>query len=531
MGIESHPKSPGIGRRDFLRRASLAGLAVAGGVPGISWAVQGDQLHIRNYTEITSLDPPHAVSGAEGIIMRAIFQGLLQIKPGRTWGVELDAAEHFEQIDETHYAFRLKPGQMYSNGFGEMTADDVKFSLERVIDPAINALNAVDMGTLSHVEVHDRYSGTLVLQSPFAAFLTVGIGGMTGAILPRKAIESVGGRFTVNPPCCSGPYLFEEWHAQRKTLLVRNPNWKGPEAAFSEIHIYPLYDEKAAELAFEAGQLDHSEISVESVEPFRRNLPPNSRVEVHLAVRNAWIGMNSENPALRDIRVRRAIQYAIDVDVVLQAGWFGLAEPSTGPIPKGMIGYRPQARIPLKGDRDKAQALLHEAGVSLPMKLTLNTANGAHELTVAQVVQWSLKKVGIEIDIKSQDNNSFLDLGQESKGDQWKDLQLYYQSFNGGADPYYFMVWFTSQQVGLWNWERFSNPEFDRLNEEAMATTDDVERARMYRRMQGLMEDSGCYRFITNEVLPHISRRTVESAILPSGYAHLRGFRPAGSQT
>jgi peptide/nickel transport system substrate-binding protein len=520
-----------INRRDFLRQTSLAGLALAGSAPGVSWAVQGDQLHIRNYTDITSLDPPNSVSGAEGMIEEAIYQGLLQFRSDGSWDLAPDAAETFEKIDDTHYAFRLKPDQQFSNGFGEMTADDVKFSLERAIDPALNALNAPDLGPFSHVEVHDRYSGMLVLKSPYAAFESVGLAGMTGAILSRKAMESVGGRFTVNPPSCSGPYLFREWRAQRKTILDRNPSWKGPEAAFSEVHIYPMYDKKAGEMAFEAGQIDCAWISVESVEPFRKNPPPDSQLEVYPSGRNAWIGMNAENPALSDIRVRQAIQYAIDVDAVLQAGWFGLSEPSTGPVPAGMVGHRDQSMIPTRGNREKARALLREAGVKLPLHLRLDTANGAHNLAVAQVVQWSLKKVGIEVDIIMQDNNSFLDLGQESKGDQWRDVQLFYQSFIGGADPYYSLVWFTTQQVGLWNWERFSNPEFDQLNDLALATTDTDERERMYRRMQDLMEASGCYRFISNDVMPQLFRNTIKPTFKPDGNTLLRGFRPAGTVT
>ena len=125
-------------RRDFLRQSALAGLAIAAGVPGNLWAVRGNQLHIRNYNDISSFDPPFQVSGAEGVVTTAIFQSLLQFKANGTWETQLDAAEYFEQTDDRHYAFCLKRGQMFNNGFGEMTADDVKFSLERMIDPKMN---------------------------------------------------------------------------------------------------------------------------------------------------------------------------------------------------------------------------------------------------------------------------------------------------------------------------------------------------------------------------------------------------------
>lgn len=525
MGTKKKSGAYRIGRRAFLHRSTLAGLAIAGGLPTVSWAVRGDQLHIRNYVDIASLDPPFTLSGADGIVARAIFRNLLQFKTDGSWDTQLDAADYFEAVDDTHYAFRLKRGQMFSNGFGEMTADDVKFSYERVIDPDLNAINAPDMGTLSHVEVHDRYSGTIVLKSPYAAF--VPIAAASYGILSREAVTSVGGRFSVRPPCCSGPYLFRDWQAKRKTVLERNPLWDGPEAAFAEIHIYAISDAKAAETAFEAGQLDCAEISVESVEPFRKNMPPDSNIEIHPSGRNFWLGMNQSNPALTDLRVRRAIQYAVDVEAVVEATWFGLAKPAMGPIPRGMIGCRQRTLIPAKGDADKARSLLKEAGVELPLRLRLDVNSDSLELTAVQVIQWSLKKVGIDVDIHTQENSTFLSIGQEEYGDQWQDIQLFFQSFIGGADPYYSLVWFISDQIGQWNWERFSNEEFDRLNGQALATTDEAERDRMYQRMQDIMEESGCYRFISNGVMPQIVRNSVKPAFRPDGYAILHGFRPA----
>jgi peptide/nickel transport system substrate-binding protein len=502
------------------------GLAGAG-VPGISWTAQNNTLHIRNYMDVVSLDPVGSLSGAEGIIYGAMYQNLVQVAPDGNWGTRLDAAESFEQRDAIHYDFRLKPGQMFNNGFGEMTADDVKFSFERQLDPAMNAINRPDLGPMGHVEVHDRYSGTLVLNSPYSAFTMVGVAGSTGAIVSRKAITDLGGRFTTNPPCSSGPYVFKSWQAQRKTVLERNPAWTGDEAGFDEIHIYAMSDEKAGEMAFEAGQLDCAQISVESVGPFEKNLPENSTIRVLPSTRNYWLGLNQENPALADIRVRRAIQYAVDVEAYLEASWFGLARASTGPIPEGMIGHRDNALIPPSGDPEKAVALLEEAGVRLPLRLRLDVSTIARTLTAAQVMQWSLRKVGIEIDIRMHEPSAFMTIGRDDLGDQWRDIQLFLQDFIGFGDPYYSITWFMTDQIGLWNWERFSNEEFDRLNERALASSDEAERDRMYQRMQDLMEESGCYRFLTNGVMPQIYRNSIEPAFTPDGYAMLRHFRPS----
>jgi peptide/nickel transport system substrate-binding protein len=180
---------------------------------------------------------------------------------------------------------------------------------------------------------------------------------------------------------------------------------------------------------------------------------------------------------------------------------------------------------------EKARALLKEAGVELPLKLTLNTNSDALERTAVQVIQWSLKKIGVDVEIISQDNNTFLNIGFEDKGDQWQDVQLFLQSFIGGPDPHYSIVWFISDQVGQWNWERFRSEEFDQLNAEALASTDFAERDERYRHMQDLMEASGCYRFITNGVMPYLVRNSIKPAFRPDGYPLLRGFRPQEPKT
>jgi peptide/nickel transport system substrate-binding protein len=243
-------------RRDFLKRTTLASLGmVAASLPATAWSVDGDILRVRTYSDVVSLDPVRMLSGSEGLTGAAIFLNLVQFRPGDSWEWDLDAAEHFEQLDETHFAFRLRPGIQFTNGFGEMTAEDVKYSLERIIDPAMKSPNAGDMGSLSHVEITGRYSGVLVLHSPYAAFISIGLCTSAGSIQSKKALESVGGQFEIEPPACSGPYRFASWQAQRKTILERNPEWSGPTATFREIHIHPLTDVKAGELAYEAGEL------------------------------------------------------------------------------------------------------------------------------------------------------------------------------------------------------------------------------------------------------------------------------------
>ncbi|MEM9303547.1 MAG: ABC transporter substrate-binding protein [Pseudomonadota bacterium] len=494
--VEERPLS----RRTLLRDAALMSVGgFFGPGPGIAWSKGRDILRIRSSNDIQTLDPAMILTAAAGLAANAIFVNLVQFQVD-SWDWELDAAEYFEQLDDTRYAFRLRRGLQFTNGFGEITAVDVKYSLERIVDPALNASNAGDLGTLSHVEVTGRYSGVIVLASPFAAFIPVGLCSPTGSILCRKAMESVGGQFGIEPPCCAGPYRLKSWLAQRTTVLERNPDWTGPPAAFREIHVYAMTDEKAGELAYEAGKLDATSTSIESVEVFQREMPPDSRMIVKPSLRYYWIGMNQDHPKLKDIRVRQAIQWGIDVEAVIAAAWFDQAAPATGIIARGLIGHRKRADIPPRGDPDRARALLREAGVKLPLRLELALPSDSMEMTAGLVIQWSLKKIGIELELQPQDNATLITMGMESAGDRWRDLQLHLQSFFMLGDPYYATAWFVSRQVGVWNWERFRSEEFDRLHDVALGLNDPLQRDPLYQRMQHLMEASGCYRFLAHGV-------------------------------
>ena len=130
------------------------------------------------------------------------------------------------------------------------------------------------------------------------------------------------------------------------------------------MHIYPIEDEKTAEIAFEAGELDYTEISLSSLPELKANPPAGVKIVERPAMSYVWLGMNVDNPALGDVRVRQAIQKAVDVDAVVEAAYFGVAERSTGIIAPGLPGHRDIA--PPKRDLEGAQALLDEAGRERP---------------------------------------------------------------------------------------------------------------------------------------------------------------------
>ena len=514
------------------RRRFLAGSASLGAAalmhPRISISADGSVLKLRSYSVFQVLDPAFMLSAVEEWIAGAIFNKLVAFKAGRTWETEPDAAESVNQVDDTHIEFTLRPGIMFSNDFGEMTAEDVKFSYERIIDPALESPYKGDWATLDRVEVTGKYSGVIVLKEPFAPLWWSTLPYGSGNIVSKKGVEAAGGQFRIaDLPAVSGPYMIKEWMQKQRMVLARNPLWNGPQPDFDEIHLIPIEDEKSAELGFEAGDLDWTWVSVSSLPELRENPPAGSQLLESPSLYYVWLGMNVEHPKLSDIRVRKAIQRSIDVDAIMDAAYFGIAKPSTGIVAPGLLGHRAENMTPAEPDFEGARKLLEEAGHASGLDLTLDTLNKPTYLTSVQIIQANLAEIGINVQINVHDSGTFWTLGQESAGESWKDIQLLYQRYSMSPDPSWATAWFTCDQVGIWNWERACNEEFDDLHNKALVELDSSKRDAMYQRMQDLMEESGAYRFITHEATPAIYRDTIIPGVRPDGQPILRHFRKA----
>jgi peptide/nickel transport system substrate-binding protein len=485
-------------------------------------------LRARLYNDINRLDPAIYENAYNVEVMNLIYPKLVGYVPNSDqWDWQLEAAEEIEEVDETHIRFRLRRGLMWSDGYGEITAEDVRYAYERVVDPEIDSPVKGDFGPLSHVEVEDRYTGVIVFSEPFPPVWTIALPYGVGHIVSRAAVEERGGgRFGMESTAFGGPFKLREWRTNEAVILERNEAWTGEEPAFDEVRLYPIPDQQAGEIAFEAGDIDYTQPSPASLERYRAQPPAGSRIETYPALFYVWVGMNLDHPKLQDIRVRQAIQWAIDVPMILEAAYFGEAPLATGIIAPGLIGHRPEASIPPEGDPARARALLEEAG-EVGLEVNLAVRNTATFSTAAQIIQAQLNAVGFNCNINLHDSGVFWTLGAEAEGDQWQDLELILNRFSSSADPYYATQWFTRAQVGIWNWERFRSDHFDELHEMAVRETDRDKRDGMYQEMQQLMEESGAYRFITHEVNAVLHRDFILPAVRPDGVSIFNQFRRA----
>ncbi len=523
---KTRPSAPfsSVTRRQLM--AGAAALSVGAMIPVAAWA-DGSRLNVRAYLEPDDYDPLDASGFLEELLYGCIYRKLIQYVPGEEWDWQLDLAESIEQTSPTTIEFRLKEGQMWSDGYGEITAEDVKFSMDRHMVEENNSRIKPDLGSFTHVEVTGTYSGIIHLDRPFAPLWTIALPYLAGTVICKEAVEAAGGKITTAvPPAVSGPYRVVEHRLGERWVLERNPEFSGTPADFERVDLIVVVDDSAAEIAKDAGDVDFTSIGAGSVQRLRDNPPAGSRMTVHPALFYHWVGLNVQHPKFEDERVRQAIMHAIDVPSIMQAAFFDVAEPSTGIIAPGLIGHRPETLIPPQADFARARELLDEAGIDR-LEINIDVLNNVTHTTAAQVMQAMMAQAGIDLNISVHESGSFWSLGVAADGDRWQDLELTIKRFSMTPDPYYATAWFVSDQIGDWNWEQFSSEEFDRLHDEALSETDPDLRDEMYRRMQDLMEESGGYRFLTHGVTANLFADSIAPATRPDGLPLVQFFRRA----
>jgi len=505
-----------VSRRTFLTGTAATGLTLAASHGRPARAADPKVLKVRSYVNLETLDPAFRLSAPEGDIIDAILLGLVGLKLGETWGWERDAALSIEQVDPTHIRFQLRPGIGWTGGFGEVTAEDVKFSYERIANPATKSPYRGDWAKLDRVQVTGTHSGVITLKEPFIPLWTTTLPTTSSALVCKKAVERMDGqRFTLDPGATCGPYRIRKWEPRLSVTLERNPQWTGAPPPFDEIQALAIVDTNAAEIAFEAGQVDVTHVPMTSVPRLRGKMAANATLVARPGLTYWWLGMQSEEGIFSDIRVRKAVQLAVDVKSVLDGAFFGVATRSNGIIAPGLVGHRERNLI-AGPDLEAARKLLAEAGHPRGFKTEIGARNTPEFVNAAQVIAASLAKVGIQAEVVPFDSGVQKAMASDKAGG-WKKMQMHIARFSMQPDPSWATVWFTSAQIGEWNWERISNPEFDQLHDKALAEVDPAKRHAMYVRMQDLMEQSGAYVFLTHGINALLYRNHLKPAFTPDG--------------
>ena len=495
----------------LTRRHALSAAAVLAARPAGAEAAH-DTVTARIARDIRNLDPANNTSYLESnIITAGMPRGVMPRRGGGDTAP--DAAASISKPTPTTIAFELKPGLQFSGGYGPLTADDVKFSYERFPTAGLGgkpATRAKAWEALEGVEVTGPLSGVLHLRNPAPTVLTESFTSGSGAICSRRAFEALGPVKMAQMVVGSGAYVFDSWEPNTRVVLRANPQYAGPKPAFARIVLRPVEDVKTAQLALRTGEVDFSALEPGAV---RDAKAAGLRVVQLDSINYVWIGMNVEAPLLADVRVRRAIRLLIDTEGVVAAAYNGAAHTIRSFQAPGLLGYWKEA--PVYGrDVAAARALLAEAGVKAGQQVKLTHLATPTYAAAALVVRAMLADAGLDVQVDARPAGTFWSSGD---GDAGRGLELSLQRFGAEPDPAFQTQWFVSEQIGQWNWQRWSNAAFDRLDSEGRSTDDAGRRQDIYVRMQQIMDESAAFVWLTNEVNAYGAAAWLDPAIQPTG--------------
>jgi peptide/nickel transport system substrate-binding protein len=428
-----------------------------------------------------SLDPHVASSEATFQILNNVLETLTFFDDDMNLIPWL--AESWESSDDLlTWTFNLRDDVTFSNG-RQLTAEDVVWSFERLIDPEVGSGNAFRLGgSGTTIEAVDDFTVQITTETPIATMPASLAANKSVGIMAQESVDDEG---FVAVPIGSGPFVISEVEGTTRLVLDRNDNyWQEGLPYLDQVVITPITDDASRELALQGGQVDWIfTIAPQNLEALQAD--DNVVVETAPRLSYDYIGLNLNREPFDDVRVRQAIAYAIDRDVICAFAFFNICEPVQGPTASGTPWYFPYA--PYDRDLDRARELLSEAGYGDGFTMQIMPAIGFEEtIRGAQVVQQQLAEIGITVEIEAVEFGEWLE--RQGAGN----FDAFMLSWLGltDAEDYFYLQHRTGQ---TFNFTGFSNEEFDRLVDEGRTISDFDERYAVYEQANQILVDEAPY--------------------------------------
>ena len=439
---------------------------------------RGGTLTIGVDQEVVGLDP-HIVTAFSSFRRLDLLYNTL-VKLDYNFNIVPDLADSWEIPDSLTYIFHLKKGVKFHNG-RELTADDVKFSLERILDPKTVSPGRSYIIPISNIESIDQYTIRIKLSSPLASFLD-GLASKNCAIVLKEEVEKYGNlQRNVGG---TGPFKLEEWVPDNYMKLVRNPSYFEKEFPYLDAVIFRVIPEQTSLLAgIKSGSLDMATINEGSI-ILQAKKDPNLVVMQVPGLNLRTFGFNNTREPFSDVKVREAIALAIDRDEIVNAAEFGMAQPS-GPLAASVKKWaKSLEELPFsKQNLKKARELLVEAGYPDGFSFNIVTSSTYEGgLAVAQVIQSQLKKVGLRPELEVVEWGIYIDRWVKRDFDSMVELR------GGSPEPDRFLYRSLHSTGGVNNW-LFKDEEVDKLLDEGRKLIKFEDRKPIYDKLQVLLSE------------------------------------------
>ncbi len=451
-----------------------------------------DTLYLRLSSNPTTLDPALITDVIGGGIAAKLFNGLVRFN--ENLDIVPDVARSWSlSADQLTYTFLLRQDVSFSNG-RKITAADVQYSFERVLTPGTKApltwvldriagakdFTAGKATRVTGIRVENEHTLILRLEKPFGPFLSL-LAMTTAYIVPREEVERLGPEFGAHP-VGSGPYVLREWKHGQYLMLSANKGYFEGRQKLSGIFYRIIPEDLTAVMDFETGRLDVLQIPSSEYRRYTTDPVWRSHVYGRPGLNTYYLGLNCTRPPFSDVRVRRAVNMAIDRRRILDTVYEKRGLLAAGPVPPMLwsSGSEPRKSEGYGYDPDTAKRLIREAGAQgATIKIYMSAE--PELLDIVEVMQDYLKQVGIKAEITQLDWSAFKHAVNEGEPDAfWLSWWADY------PDPENFLFpLFHSSSVGPGgNRTRCLDPELDRLIETAQRTVDQGLRYRLYRQAE-----------------------------------------------
>jgi peptide/nickel transport system substrate-binding protein len=428
-------------------------------------------------------------------------------------------ATGYEWADPKTLVIHVRPNVTFQDGT-PLNAEAVKYSLERHMTMT-GSFRRSELSSVDHVEVQDPMTVRIVLKAPSSPLLAT-LTDRSGMIVSQKAAEAEGKDFAQNP-VCAGPFKFKERVVNDHLTLDRYPGyWDAKDIHFDRV-VYQVITETSVRLAnLQAGSVDLVEQIVPTDVDAVKNDPKLRLVTSHALgymgmTINLANGPRSDQPLGHDALVRQAFDLAVDRTALIQVVYNGMFNPTIQGIPPDSPMYVP---VPPPPPRDvaKAKALLAQAGVKLPVKVTLMVPNTSDLRQMSEVLQAMVDEAGFDLQINTMETAAALQA--EVRGD----YEGFLVQWSGRPDPdgnlYSFLHTGAGQNTG-----HYSNPIVDEALDGARLVTDPSARQAIYAKMVDQTRKDMPIVYLYNPVnIVGMTKRLTGFRPVPDGMIRLQGL-------
>lgn len=437
---------------------------------------RGGSIVVSYKDDVTTLDPAIGYDYQNWPIEKMVFDGLLDYAPGgTTLQPRLAAKMPTVSGDGLTYSFTLRPGVKFHNG-RELVADDVVYTLTRVLDPktkspgqsfytGIRGAQAFVDGkakTVSGLKASGKYGVSITLEAPNAAFLNI-MAMNFAYVVPREEVAKAGGDFG-HKPVGSGPFTLSKWVSGQSLEFKRNPAYFYNALPYLDgVTVKVGLDPSVAFLSLTRGEVDLLGDGIPPAQFLQVVKDPRYKGNIlnKTSVNTSYLALNTQVKPLNDVRVRQAINMAIDKTKLVRI-INGRAQVAKTYLPPLMPGYDAGA----KGyafDPAGARKLLAAAGLSKGFDTVLYTNSTDPNPRLAQSIQQDLAAVGIRASIKSQAQSTVIEAaGTRGAAPMvWSGGMAWTQDYPDPSDFYWPILSCRSAVAGGWNWPWYCNKALD----------------------------------------------------------------------